>query len=347
MVNSFIPSGDNQKNNYRRIFYAFQVTVFGMLLFFPFQGYSLTTIVFSSAFILISYLFAFRFLKDTASLTIKNKTSLRFARTAIWFLLLSSIGPWSLGPLSASGLGGSDLYFNMIYYYLHFLYNGWFLFAIMALLFSYLEKSGLSFNIIHANRAWILISTSTLASYVLSLLWVEPPYWVYIIGILAVVIQLMAVGYLIGIFRKVWNAICFPSKFYKWLAVLIIGASSLKILLQTLSAFPHIAAVIAVNRDWILAYLHLVFLGIVSPFILVNYYWQYHCGSLNIIAKAGLIVFVFGFLTHEVLMFLRGGAFLPTGSMSAYLLASTILILLGVICLVTDYATNKSKGAKI
>lgn len=331
LVNTFVIGSAKKNKNYRNIFYAFQITVIGMLLFFPSQGYTLTTIVFSSLFIIISYFFAYHFLKDTSSTGTKRPISLRFARMAIWFFLLSSIGPWSLGPLNAIGLGGSDLYFNMIYFYLHFLYNGWFLFSILAFIFAYLERNQISFSNALAKRVFGFLTVSTVLAYALSVLWTSPPKWIYGIGFLAVALQLIAIMFLFKIVFVAKGHLNFSSLFNKRLLYAIAFAFLLKVVLQSFSAFPPLATEIAVTRDWVLAYLHLVFLGIVTPFILLNFFRIYQAGVIKNLSRLGLLIFYTGFLAHEVLMVIKGGTPFLFESMSSLLFGATIFLFLGVL----------------
>lgn len=335
LVNTFVPAKTKRVKVYHRIFYAFQFAVFGMLFFFPFQGYSITTITFSSFFIVVSYFFAFRFLKDTTKQN--SSIALSFARIAICFFVLSSIGPWSLGPLNANGLGGSDLYFNMIYFYLHFLYNGYFLFALFALLFAYAEKKNLEFNLKQAKLVRNLLVVSTILAYALSVLWIEPPFWVYGLGIAAVLLQLLAVGMLLQIVFQLKAQLTFPSAFYKWMVYGVMTAFLMKVILQTGSVIPDLASQIAIRRDWVLAYLHLVFLGIVTPFILLTYYRIYKKGKIRDLSKWGLVVFLFGFVIHELLMVLKGGSVLFIDYMGALLLGATGLLFVGVLLLNLGY----------
>ena len=46
---------------YKRIFWFTQATLIGMLLTFPFQGYALLSIVFSTLFLIVSYVYAYHF----------------------------------------------------------------------------------------------------------------------------------------------------------------------------------------------------------------------------------------------------------------------------------------------
>ncbi|MAY84804.1 MAG: hypothetical protein CMP59_11795 [Flavobacteriales bacterium] len=342
LVNAFVESSPKRSISYRRIFYAFQFSIFGMIIFFPFQGYSITTIAFSSFYILVSYAFAFRFLKDTSNHR-KISIAVRFARYSVIFFVISSIGPWSLGPLNAIGMGGSDLYFNMIYFYLHFLYNGWFLFAILALCFAYLEKRGIRYSEKRANRVLILFTISTLVAFSLSTLWVEPPFVVYICGIVAMLLQLIAFIDLIQLIRNVSNKIAFRSKLFKWITYGVFIAFALKIMLQSLSAIPSIAYEIALRREWVLAYLHLIFLGIVTPFLLLLFIRDYLAGQFNILIKWGGGIFIIAFFFNEILMFVKGlgGSFIH---INRFLLIAAVGLFIGILLVNISFFRSDNKN---
>ena len=60
----FVQSPEKDKK-YRKIFWFTQFTLVGMLLTFPFQGYALFSIVFSTLFLFASYWFFWFFKKHT------------------------------------------------------------------------------------------------------------------------------------------------------------------------------------------------------------------------------------------------------------------------------------------
>ena len=69
-------------------------------------------------------------------------TSHAFLRWAFIYAILSGIGPFATGPLIALGLRDTTLYFDAIYFYLHFQYNGFFAFMVLAYLYAKREKTG-------------------------------------------------------------------------------------------------------------------------------------------------------------------------------------------------------------
>ena len=124
---------------YMLIFWFTQVTILGMLLSFPFTGYALFSIIFSSLFLIASYWFVFFFFKQCPS-NLKKTRSYKLIRISLWYMVISSIGPWALGIIMNTAGSGSAWYRNAIYFFLHFQYNGWFLVAITGIFLYILEK---------------------------------------------------------------------------------------------------------------------------------------------------------------------------------------------------------------
>ena len=102
------------------LFWSTQITIIGMLFTFPFIGYALFSIVFSTLFLLASYFFVWFFLKHT-SLAQKETNSYKLIRASLWFMVLSSLGPWVLGVIMNTLGSTSPWYRNAIYFYLHLL----------------------------------------------------------------------------------------------------------------------------------------------------------------------------------------------------------------------------------
>jgi hypothetical protein len=119
---------------YKVLFWSTQFSIFGMLLTFPFTGYAIISIIFSTLFLLNSYGFIWLFQKHTSSEQ-KHLNSFKLFQVALWFMVLSSVGPWVLGVIMNTLGSTSSWYRNAIYFYLHFQYNGWFIIAIFGMLF--------------------------------------------------------------------------------------------------------------------------------------------------------------------------------------------------------------------
>ncbi|MEQ8715752.1 MAG: hypothetical protein RIC80_22245, partial [Cyclobacteriaceae bacterium] len=121
---------DNARTSYyNRLFWITQITILGMLVSFPFQGYGAVSITFSTLYIFASYVLGWRAYIDVGS---QAKPVRTLVRAGVVFLFLSSIGPFALGYFMSQGLGDSIYYKLSIYWFLHFLYNGFFLMVMAA-----------------------------------------------------------------------------------------------------------------------------------------------------------------------------------------------------------------------
>lgn len=273
---AFLPAGQSLKA-YDRIFWCSQLTVLGMLLSFPVQGYAAVSITFSTLSLFCIYAFVYCLLRDTRQTQqpLAAQLSFQVLRWSLWLLVLSTLGPWSLGPIMALKLNQQPVYYLAIYFYLHFQYNAWFLLGALALALRWLESEGQrpGGGLRLAVRCLCWSSLPTLA---LSALWLKPALWVWLLGGAGALLQLFAL-------LAAWQAknswylpVCHwlreqPQHF--WLKVLL-GISllclHLKVLLQAFTALPYFAALAAEQRPLIIVYLHLVLLGVLTCFWLAK-----------------------------------------------------------------------------
>ena len=110
---------------------------------------------------------------------------------------------------------------------------------------------------------------------------------------------------------------------------LALGALVLKLTLQFLGAWPELTA-LANHRFIVIAFLHLVFLGVVTPVLIA---WALDLGWLewNARAKLGLALFLAGAAFTEIALVipsvLSGGAWLAS---AAVLLSAAVVLATGV-----------------
>ncbi|GAA4442575.1 hypothetical protein GCM10023188_42430 [Pontibacter saemangeumensis] len=310
LLAAYLPSAYQEKRTYTWQFWLSQGAVLGMLLSFPVQGYGLFSIFFSTAHLLLSYWFIYQFLKDARSAGVSNGKhglSLRFVKAALFFLALSSLGPWAMGPIMATGHSGSEIYFNAIYFYLHFQYNGWFTFAVLGLLFWLLEHHHISFNRIYGRLFFRLMCWACLPAYLLSVLWTKPAAVIYAVSGVAALVQVVALGLLLAVLWPVRQQLL--NLFSGWsrgVFMLATLAFVLKTLMQFSTAIPYMADLAYKLRFFIIGYLHLVLIGFVSFFLFaffVQLGWLSFRGSLS---RWGIGVFIAAFVASEALLFLQG-----------------------------------------
>ncbi|MBJ6118312.1 hypothetical protein JAO76_08925 [Pontibacter sp. BT310] len=310
LIHAYLPALLRNKAIYSWQFWLSQGAVLGMLLSFPVQGYGAVSITFSTLHILLTYWFIYRFLKDSKAANVSGgnySVSFGFMKAALFFLALSSLGPWAMGPIMATGHSGTELYYNAIYFYLHFLYNGWLTFAVFSLLFWLLERYKISFNRNYSLLFFRLMFWACLPAYLLSVLWIKPNAIVYLVGGVAALTQVVALVVLVAIVWPVRSKLL--SLFGNWSRAIVLLAATafvLKTLMQFSTAFPYMADLAYQLRNFIIGYLHLVLIGFVSFFIVAFCVQQAWLTLRSTISRWGLGLFIVGFISSEALLFLQG-----------------------------------------
>lgn len=258
-----------QAKQYRRIFIFTNISIVGMLLTFPIQGYALFSIIFSTLFLFISYWFAWFAMKYRAK-NVTARFSWRLIKASLWYMVLSSIGPWAIGGVMAT-LGSESIWYkSAIYFYLHFQYNGWFVLALLGIFFYILEEKGVTFDPRRLKSFFFLLNVGIILSLFLSILWVEPPIIFYILGGIGAVAQAQAFYELYMLWKPHFFSILkrVPRQSALLLRVAAVLMAS-KVYMQMMSAIPYYAKLAYQLKDFVIGYLHLVFLGVVIPLMLV------------------------------------------------------------------------------
>src|SRR5690606_1037694 len=96
--------------------------------------------------------------------------SLWHMRVALIYFLISAVGPFAIGATGAMGLAQSKWYYFSVYYYLHFQYNGFFTFGVLAALLSLLDQKGISYDAAEVRRAGWFLAVACVPAYFLSTL---------------------------------------------------------------------------------------------------------------------------------------------------------------------------------
>ena len=283
VVITFVRSSESVA--YRSIWIGFQLAILGMLVFFPLQGYAAGSIAFSTLHVLISYYLAWRVWQD---LRHDQSLSARLLRWGLFFLVVSTLGPYALSVLKARHLQESSWYNLAIYFYLHFLYNGWFLFGCLALIFRFAEKQGLTLTLPAENRLVAILVWSCLGTSTLSALWTDPPLLIWLVAGASAIVQagvgVWLASWLIR-YRNRLSEELTPQAY--WLVRLALVSFCLKLGLQLLSALPWAAEWAYYQRHLVIAYLHLVFIGFVTLFLLAwalqHKYLRWSSGAMSAI----------------------------------------------------------------
>ncbi len=307
LVGAFIRT-DQQGRKYNVLFWLTQFSVLGMLISFPIVGYAPISIAFSTLHTILSYVFAFYFLKELKPQGQGPVLFSRlFAKAAIVFMLISTLALWATAPIIISGGKGSAWYYAVIQFFLHFQFNGWFLFAILALFLRKLEELNIFLDTRKLKLFFRLLVISSFLTYALAVSWSTPLLSIFLANSLGVLIQLIAA---IIFIRLVWKEKILEH-FRFWEGILLKTAFVCfvgKILMQSIIVIPYIAKVGYTIRNYMIGFLHLMLLGIFTSFLLA-FALDGKLIRVGRMAKWGLIVFLSGFLLSEGILFLQGTLF--------------------------------------
>lgn len=305
IVDNFLSKEKIIKGKYHLQFIITQIIIALMLISFLLQGYGLFSIIFSSIFQFMTYWFSFKIFKDWKD--ISNKYSVKFIKTGLLALIISSLGTWSLAVISAKGMAGSDIYEMAIYFYLHFQYNGWFTFAILGLLTDIIEKRNIKIPIKFIDLSYKLLAFSLFPAYFLSTLGKVNNNFISFIASISGVVQLAGASLFLVMLFKVRKELGQLFQGYtKVLMFISLSAFLMKNILQLMSVFPSLTDIAFNNRYIVIAYIHMIFIGFVSFFIFgyLGYFKLYDLKTT--ISKLGLNLLITGFCITEVLLITPG-----------------------------------------
>lgn len=317
-----------QRGIWLRFFWGLQLFVVAMMISFPLQGYGMYSIIFTTVHTLALMFFTYIFLRQTRN---DSRTSTWFARVAWIFFFISTAGPFSLGYLMANGLGQTVWSNFAIYYYLHFQYNGFFLFGIFSLFFRLLEQKQIQVNTLRIKKFGALMAIACVPAYVLSILFARPGLTFNSIGAVAGVLQIAALWLLIGEIKSLRTELRtkFSGAVYNIFALVLLGLAA-KVVIQLLSAHPYVAETAYTLRPVIIAYLHLVLLGVISLFL---FGWYIASGLAKpSLATLSVVTLLIGYFASEVFLVLMpwwSSVFGSAVSSSAVIFVVSVFLLVG------------------
>lgn len=302
LTHGYIGKNETLKGKYKLQFNITLFVIIGILISFLYQSYGLFSIVFSSLFQLISYWFIYNFFKYAKS----NCFSLKVIKCALVLNLISTLAPWVLGIIVAKGYAETELYHSTIYFFLHFQYNGWFLFSLIGLLFWVAENYNITFNIKKAKTFYQILLTAVFPTYFLSLLGMSFRNTIFTICIFGCILLLFALVYFFLNFKPLLFQILHKlNGTVKLLILLSLILLFVKILLQVISVIPSLEYLAFHNKYIIMAYIHLSTIGVYT-FFLLGYLFQFNWLKCNLGSKVGIYLLIIGFVITELILIFCG-----------------------------------------
>jgi hypothetical protein len=305
MVHEILPAGLSELRKYKILLSGILLSAIGMLLSFPFEGYGIYSIIFSTLFIFFTYGFSWTFIKDLAeSKAGRAVSSLSIA--ALVSACLSSVGPFTLAYMMASHHGNLLLYKDSIYTYLHLQYNGFFTLAVFAVLFNQyygvLTKSVKK----RVDRFSLFLMLAVLPTLFLSYLWHYPSQYIRGIAICGCVLLVMVLYHFAAMMMAMKNTFRQVRPFSRAVGALSLMAFCIKTAVQIGIVIPSVGNEVFSDRPIIIGYLHLVMLGFVSLYLFAH---LFHTGVFNgreSAAKRAITLFVIAVAGNEVILMVQG-----------------------------------------
>ena len=309
---------------YHWLILANLICSFGMLIAFTIEGYKFTSITFSTLTLIVSFIYGWVYIKDLKSFP-ANNLSTPWIKTGLLLNILSAAGPLALAYTMAIKHVDSYFYLGSVYYYLHFQYSGWFFFGSMALVVAALPKG---FPSLH-NQFKVLAATA-IPTFFLSILWAKLPMWLYILTVIATVIQFVT---WIIILKKLLTLKNYKAEqtYPNWVNIFFIAALfsiTVKFLLQTISVIPSLNQLVFGLRPIVIAYLHLVLLGVYSLFY-IGYLFANQWATITPLAKISAFSFLVGVVFNELFLGVQGivaFAYIPIPHINELLFFAAILL---------------------
>jgi hypothetical protein len=288
---------------YRMLIIANLACAYGMLISFAIQGYGVVSISLSCASIFVAYAFAFTFFSDLRH--VRGASYRMWFTAALWFNIISSVGTFTLGFMMATHNFDQQLHLASLYYYLHFQYNGFFMFACLGLLVSHVKKVLPSYR--HDPAVFWMFFLSCIPAYFLSVLWSWIPGWLFVIVVLAAAVQVVAWGKFLFGLRRAFRVKETFTRMGFYLLVVVGAALSAKLLLQLGSVIPALSKLAFGFRPVVIAYLHLILLAIITVF-LITYLHVFGFLRSSRSTRGAIVLFVVGVYLNELVLGIQGVA---------------------------------------
>lgn len=299
---ALLPEHKRNTTFYARSIWANQLLAWSLLVVFGIQGYSPLSIVLAGASILNLLCLMWHYMGDMR----KNLNPLvsSWFKAGFFYYLLAALGQCVLMGLMWQKVPNMRWYLAADFFYLHFLYNGWFFFGAMGLLLQVLLAMGFSAD--KLRLVFGFFHLSCIPTFLLSVLWVPLPFALNLLVGLFALLQLVGGGLFVWELRhkSYGQQLTMPVKVLWGVSLLSL---CVRLCLQTVSTIPTLSHLAFGFRPIVIGYLHLNFLGIFTTFLLG---YLIHTGLLvwENVWRWAVYVFVLGIVLNEVALMVQGVA---------------------------------------
>ncbi len=305
LVYEVLPKEKAGKLIYQRLFGGILICASGMLLSFPFQGYGFYSILFSTLFILVTYVFCYVFIKDVLAVK-PGKAVTILVVGALLCLALSSLGAFNIVYLIRSHSKDTFLYQDSVYTYLHLQYNGFFSLSVFGLMVNkYVRNIKTDINNKDVRFARMAV-IAVLPTMFLTFLWHYPNPFVHIVASAGWICLLLSLFWLIGLLRSLKEQILGLPRIIKILLLFSLLSFGIKVIMQGGLAISTVGDMVFSDRPIIIGYLHLVLLGFVSLYLLSHVCASDSANVKSRLSKSAILVFLFAVIINEAILITQG-----------------------------------------
>src|SRR5690606_32424250 len=166
--------------------------------------------------------------------------------------------------------------------------------------FHLLESRGVDFSREDAKIAGWFLAVACVPAYFLSTLWADPGVFFNAIGFVAGLLQVAFLLFFRRMVRLTGSSLSEQlGKIPTRILTLVLASLITKIMLQLLSSHGDIALLAGSNRSFVMAYLHLVLIGVISLTLIS---WYYLAGMLGKTSLLAIVLIIVGFILTEILL---------------------------------------------
>ena len=314
---------------------------FAMLGTFIYGGYFWASIVASTTALLASFVFCYFFVVDARKI---QDTSKIWFLAGLFFAVISSVGVFNLAYMMSSKNINQDLYLASEYYFLHFQYNGFFIFSCIGLLLYSMKEAGSPISAKKNKLLFWLMFFGCLIGVGLSFLWMKLPAMIFAVIVLGTLGQTAGAIILYGFVKKSWtNLVLKWSPMHRFVLLFVGFAFAVKIALQLGSNIPAVNQFAFGFRNVVIAYLHLVLLMCIATF-LVNQILATNFFTISKTLLLGLKLFLLGIFLNELLLGLMGIfsiKYISIPYANHFLLYISLLIFVALLIIFINLKTKK------
>ena len=288
---------------YEKLIVVNLIASFTMLGAFLYGGYFWASIAGSTVALLCSFVFFFFFVRDAKKIQDSSKF---WFLAGLFFAVISSVGVFNLGYMMMSKTATQDLYLASEYYYLHFQYNGFFIFSCIGFLLFSMKQAGSGISEKQNKLIFWLLFIGCVIGYGLSVLWMKMPVSIFAAIVVATIMQTIGAVLLFVFIKKNWtNLVLKWSPMHRFVLLYAGFAFAVKIALQLGSTIPALNQFAFGFRNVVIAYLHLVLLMCIATF-LINQILATHYFTITNRLLMGFKLLLLGIFLNELILGLMG-----------------------------------------